>query len=61
MLYKITKAMVCSLDDDTDFFDIVDEVLQRDTFLELVNSAVNNCSNANGIFQRWTVTGPLWV
>ena len=31
MLYKNMKAMVHSLDGDTDFFDIVNGVLQRDT------------------------------
>ena len=30
MLYKNTKAMVASLDRDTDFFDIVTEILQGD-------------------------------
>ena len=30
MLYKDTKAMVCSPDGDTDFFDIVAGVLQGD-------------------------------
>ena len=29
MLYNNTKAMVCSPDRDTDFFDIVTGVLQR--------------------------------
>ena len=32
MLYKNMKAMVCSLDDDTDFFDIISGVLQGNTF-----------------------------
>ena len=31
MLYKNTKAMVCSSNGDTDFFDIVTEFLQGDT------------------------------
>ena len=31
MLYKDTKAMICSLDGDTDFFGIVIGVLQGDT------------------------------
>ena len=31
MLYKSTKAMFHSPDGDTDFFDIVTEVFQRDT------------------------------
>ena len=31
MLYKDTKAMVCSPDGDIDFFDIVTRVLQGDT------------------------------
>ena len=31
LLYKNTKAMVCSPDDDTDLFDNVAEVLQADT------------------------------
>ena len=31
MLYKDTKAMVCSPDGDTDFFDIAAGVLQGDT------------------------------
>ena len=30
-LYKNMKAMVCSLDEDTDFFEIVTGVLQGDT------------------------------
>ena len=30
-IYKNTKAMVCSLDGDTDLFDIVTAVLQGDT------------------------------
>ena len=29
MLYKTTKAIVCSLDGDTDFFDIFTVVLQE--------------------------------
>ena len=40
LLYKDTKAMVFSPDDDTDFFDIVDWVLQGDTlapFLFVLN------------------------
>ena len=31
MLYKNTKVKVCSLDGDTDFFDIVASVLPEDT------------------------------
>ena len=31
MLYKNTRVKVCSLDGDTDYFDIVAGVLQRDT------------------------------
>ena len=31
MLYKNTKVKVCTLDRDTDFFDIVAGILQRDT------------------------------
>ena len=31
MLYKKTKVKVCSLDGDTDFFDIVRGVLQGNT------------------------------
>ena len=31
LLYKNTKAMVCSPDGNTDFFDIVTGVLQEDT------------------------------
>ena len=31
MLYKNTKVKVCSPDKDTDFFDIVADVLQEDT------------------------------
>ena len=31
MLYKNTIVKVCSLDGDTDFFDIIDGVLQGDT------------------------------
>ena len=30
MLYKNTKAMIRSLDGDTDFFEIITRVLQRD-------------------------------
>ena len=31
MLYKNARTKICSSDRDTDFFDIVIEVLQRDT------------------------------
>ena len=31
MLYKNTKLKVCSPDEDTDYFDIIVGVLQRDT------------------------------
>ena len=31
MLYRNTKVKVCSLDGDTDYFDIVAGVLQEDT------------------------------
>ena len=33
MLYKNMKAMVCSPDGGTDFFDIVSRVLQEDTLV----------------------------
>ena len=32
MLYKSTKAMVCSSHDDTYFFDFIAGILQGDTF-----------------------------
>ena len=31
MLYKNTKVKVCSPDEDTDYFDVVADVLQGDT------------------------------
>ena len=33
MHYKNTRPIICSPDGDTDFFDIVSGVLQRDTFV----------------------------
>ena len=36
MLYKDTKAMVCSLDSNTNFFDIVTGVLQRE-YIETIS------------------------
>ena len=37
MLYKNSKVKVCSPDGDTDFFDIVTVVLQRDTLAPLLS------------------------
>ena len=35
ILYKNTKAMICSVDGGTNFFDIITRVLQGDTFAYL--------------------------
>ena len=36
LLYKNTKAIVCSTNDKTNFFDIVDRVLQGDTLVPYI-------------------------
>ena len=42
ILYKNTKAMVCLLDGDTDFFDIIiEDVLQEDTLAQYFLCTLN--------------------
>ena len=65
MLYKNTKAEVCSLDGDTDYFDIVAGVLQKDTLapylliicLDNVLSTSIDLMKENGFkWYRWLYT-----
>ena len=63
MVYKSTKAMVRSLDDDIDFFDIFAEVLQRDTLAPYLNTICLDYVLRTSIDQmkrKWSQTKKGW-
>ena len=61
MLYKSTEVKVCSLDEDTDYFEVVVGVLQGDTLapnlLIIFTNPPLGQDMTQGQFFKWSLTG----